>query len=81
MTIDSGHSDYPDRRLYEITYFSRYGYEEYRSVYLKLPVLPTHTYLPGDYRSRKEIEETERERPETFDIQKKLEDALMKLAK
>ena len=54
MTIDSPP---PDNRLFEITHFSKYGYHELVDMKLKLPVLPTHTFLPGDYRSKKEIVE------------------------
>ena len=31
------------------------AYREYRPVYLKLPVLPIHTYLPGDYRTEDQV--------------------------
>jgi len=53
MTIDS---EPPDKRLFEITHFADYLYNEFTIMELKLPVLPTHTPLPGDYRTRKEIE-------------------------
>ena len=54
MTINS---EPPDDRLYEITYFSRYNYNESKTLELKLPVLPTYTVYPGDYRTKKEIYE------------------------
>jgi hypothetical protein len=44
-----------DGRLFEITHFARYGYDEFDRIELRLPVLPTHTPLPGDYRTREEI--------------------------
>ncbi|SMB98808.1 hypothetical protein SAMN00808754_2557 [Thermanaeromonas toyohensis ToBE] len=53
MTIDNYSP--PDLRLYDITYFSRYDYNEFRDVYLKLPLLPTYSWFPGDYRTKKEI--------------------------
>jgi len=45
----------PDARMYDITYFSRYDYNELRDVYLKLPFLPTYSWFPGDYRAKKQI--------------------------
>jgi hypothetical protein len=50
-------SDPPDGRLYEITHFSRYNYNEFKVMELKLPVLPTHLWFPGDYRTKEEINE------------------------
>ena len=47
----------PDDRLYDITYFGRYGYDEKAYVSLKLPVLPVHTWFPGDYRNEKQVED------------------------
>jgi hypothetical protein len=54
MTINS---DPPDKRLFEITHFSTYDYNEFKVMTLKLPVLPTHLVFPGDYRTKKEISE------------------------
>lgn len=54
MTIDS---EPPDRRLFEITHFSRYGYNEFKVMELSLPILPTHLIYPGDYRTKEEIAE------------------------
>lgn len=48
-------SDPPDERLYDITYFANYSYNDWTTVFLKLPILPVHLYYPGDYRSEKEI--------------------------
>jgi hypothetical protein len=52
LTIDSLPTD---DRLCEITFFSRYGYLEYAPVQLQIPVLPTWTHIPGDYRQRDEV--------------------------
>ena len=53
MTIDS---ESPDKRLFEITHFANYNYNEFKVMTLKLPVLPTHLGYPGDYRTEKEID-------------------------
>jgi len=53
MTIESPP---PDERLFDITYFSNYGYNDWDTVYLKLPILPVHLYFPGDFRNEKEIQ-------------------------
>ena len=50
--IDSTPSD---SRLYEITHFSSYGYREKKRLNLEVPVLPTYTQYPGDYRTEKEV--------------------------
>ncbi|TET45196.1 hypothetical protein E3J62_08085 [candidate division TA06 bacterium] len=52
MTIGS---DPPDKRLFEITHFSRFGYLEPKVMTMSLPVLPTHLVYPGDYRTKEEI--------------------------
>jgi len=52
MTLDS---QPPDPRLSEITGFSRFSYNEFRVFNLRLPVLQTHLWYPGDYRTEKEI--------------------------
>jgi hypothetical protein len=54
MTIDS---EPPDSRLFEITHFAEYRYEEFAVMELRLPTLPTHTMYPGDYRTMKELKE------------------------
>ncbi|WP_288369680.1 hypothetical protein [uncultured Algoriphagus sp.] len=46
-----------DTRLENITYFSFFPIEEKRLINLKLNTLPTVINIPGDYRSKKEIEE------------------------
>ncbi len=52
MTYDSGP---PDERLVEITHFSHYEYTDFRVMALDLPVLPTHLWYPGDYRTKEQI--------------------------
>jgi hypothetical protein len=46
----------PESRLFEITYFSKYRYKDHVVKAMKLPVLPTHMWFPGDYRTKEEIE-------------------------
>jgi hypothetical protein len=45
----------PNQRLFDITHFARSEYNERRTYYLDLPVLPTHLGIPGDYRELDEI--------------------------
>jgi hypothetical protein len=47
---------HPD--LLDITFlsYSRYFHREH--LFLKLPVLPINTWLPGDYRTKEEIKKT-----------------------
>jgi hypothetical protein len=52
MTFDSGP---PDARLFDITHFAGYGSNERTSLTLRLPLLPTHTAIPADYRTRDQI--------------------------
>ncbi len=49
MTVDSGS---PDARLFDITWFQRYKYNEKALVSLELWNLPVNNYLPCDYRMR-----------------------------
>ena len=53
----SFNSKIPDDRLIEITHFSRYPYDKFDIMQMKLPVLPTHLAFPADYRTRTEIED------------------------
>jgi len=55
MTLDGKNPG--DKRLCEITHFSRYSYNEFQVMESKMAVLPTHLYFPGDYRTKREIEE------------------------
>jgi hypothetical protein len=41
--------------LYEITWFSRYDYNDWIPVHLRLPIKETHEPLPLDYRSEEEV--------------------------
>lgn len=52
FTIDS---EIPDRRLFDITHFSRYRYNDFKVQAMKPVVLDTATFVPGDYRTPKEI--------------------------
>jgi hypothetical protein len=52
LTLDS---QPPDRRLYEITHFARYRYMDFVQMDLRLSVLPTYLYFPGDYRTKEQI--------------------------
>jgi hypothetical protein len=45
----------PDERLFDITFFAKYHYNELKELELNLPYLPIYTYFPGDYRSNKEV--------------------------
>jgi hypothetical protein len=45
----------PDKKLFEITAFARYRYNEFKFIGFKLPVLPTHLWFPGDYRTKEQI--------------------------
>ena len=45
----------PDERLFDITFFANYHYNDWKELGLRLPSLPIYTYLPGDYRSKKEV--------------------------
>jgi hypothetical protein len=45
----------PDERLFDITFFSEFSYNDYKEFGLRLPTLPVYTYFPGDYRSREEV--------------------------
>lgn len=53
MTYDS-HA--PDDRLVDISHFANYDYQEFKVMPITLPVLPTHLWVPGDYRTEKEIQ-------------------------
>jgi len=47
----------PDDRLFEITGFSKYSYNEFKTMEMYPKVLPVNLWFPGDYRSGKEIKE------------------------
>jgi len=52
LSIDSPPPDY---RQQEITHFARYDYNERRDMPMRLPVLPTHVGVMGDYRDKDQI--------------------------
>ena len=45
----------PHNKLYDITHFADYEYNKWTSLFIKMPILPTYSPLPGDYRSENEI--------------------------
>jgi hypothetical protein len=46
----------PDDRLTDITYFAdNFGYDDERTLWLRLSVLPVYTHFPGDYRPREKV--------------------------
>jgi hypothetical protein len=57
MTIDS---PAPDNRLFEITHFAHYHYDDRKTMTLKLPMLEVYTAIPGDYRTKQEIVDQQR---------------------
>lgn len=46
----------PDPRLFSIRHFATYEYNQFASFEMQLPVLPTFLSLPGDYRTKEQIE-------------------------
>jgi len=51
----------PHDRLTDISYFSRYSYDDWTDVALRLPVFHLSTFVPGDFRSRAEVLKDRRE--------------------
>lgn len=47
----------PDDRLYNISHFARYGYDDVDQIFLRLNTLPVVLAFPGDYRTPEEIVE------------------------
>jgi hypothetical protein len=45
----------PDDRMCEITEWCRYSYSDFAVQVLQLPVLPTHLFIGGDYRTKDQI--------------------------
>ena len=56
MTVDS---DSIDQRLEEITYFTRFNYNELAIVNLRIPILPVENWIPGDFRTKDEMQQPE----------------------
>ena len=50
----------PDSRLTDISHFAHYAYDESVDLTIRLPMLDAHLPLPGDYRTRDEIDSDER---------------------
>ena len=44
-----------DSKLADISFFAKYSYDDWTSIYLKLPVFPVNTWHPGDYRSKEQL--------------------------
>ena len=76
MTIDSSGPVNPNHTLCEITDFGGYGYNDSRVMNLALPILPTHTYLAGDYSNKREIEAIEQEYRDVPNLQREIEKVL-----
>lgn len=62
MTLDS---PTPDARLCDITEFSYFAYNDWRTLSMNLPVMPIYTFYPGDYRSREQVQCEVANLPET----------------
>lgn len=67
MTIDSRP---PDPRLFDITHFADYRFDEFAVKEIRLPVLPTHTPYAGDYRTQEDLH---RDREENLRRMKEME--------
>jgi hypothetical protein len=50
----------PYKKQFEITHFANYSYNEFAVKEMYLPVLPTWSMIPGDYRSKNEVDESNR---------------------
>ena len=48
-------SEPSDDRLVDISFFARYGYNDWTEISLNLPSLPIYTAFPGDYRNREQV--------------------------
>lgn len=46
----------PDERLVDIGFFAKYTYGELATLHMRLPLLATHFWFPGDYRNADEIQ-------------------------
>ena len=49
-------SEQLDKQLFDISFFTKYRYDDRTSIPLKLPILPVHTWFPGDYRSSEQVQ-------------------------
>lgn len=50
----------PDERLVDISFFAGFGYNDWKDVWLNLPILPVYAPFPADYRTRDEVLEAGR---------------------
>ena len=50
-----------DDRLYDISFFDKFGYHEKKRLDILLPGLPVVSLYPGDYRTPKELQDTLKE--------------------
>ena len=55
MTLDG--KPPPDPKLFDITFFSHGGFNDYRELHLPLPVRPVVSYFPADFRNKTEWDE------------------------
>ena len=55
--VMSFNSEQLDKQLYDISFFTKYRYDDCRSIPLKLPVFPVHTWFPADYRSPEQVQQ------------------------
>ena len=45
-----------NNKLTDISFFTRYYYNDWTSIHLKLPVFPVYTWYPADFRSREQVQ-------------------------
>jgi len=45
----------PNKNYTDITYFTRYGYDEWKHIPLKMPILDVYAPFPGDHRTREQL--------------------------
>jgi hypothetical protein len=67
VVVESEFSHYPlgfvlavdspaaDSRLVDITFFAGFGFDEYKAVFMQLPVLPVFSPFPTDFREEAEV--------------------------
>ena len=54
--VMSFNSEQLDKQLCDLSFFTNYRYDDCTSIPLKLPVFPVHTWYPGDYRSKEQVQ-------------------------
>jgi hypothetical protein len=45
----------PEHEMLDISFFARYGYDEFASLHLPLPSVSLYTPFPGDFREREKV--------------------------